>query len=153
MAIDDTIHNDVAAVVSARFNKDDYTRYGNLLGARRTYSRGDLSLYYFPAVRSDSCWSGIINKSQTTELNSSYLSYACMPLEGKLLFLYNSESRTTHAGSTTFLDTQGYALDEGLVLWRRNNRFDIQKARQIGAHELAVPYQKNRMLGFVVIRL
>lgn len=140
--------------VFVQFKKDDYTYFKGLYGVRRDFERGDLSLYYFPATSRDSCWSGIINKAQTTELNAPYLSYVCMTVQGRIIFLYNSLSNTkSKYSSTTILDQQGNLLDEGLVFWRRNSILDFQKARQISATELAVPYEKNRLQGFVIIRL
>jgi hypothetical protein len=144
----------VTDAVPALFKKGDYTRHGSLSALRREWERGDLSLYYFPATRQDSCWSGIINKPQTSELNSSYLSYACMPLEDKVLFLYNDVSYNNFKrSSTTVLNQKGHPLDEGVVFWRPANVLDFQRSRQIGARELAVPYEKNKGLGFAVIRL
>jgi hypothetical protein len=135
-------------------NKKDYTRFSGLYSAQKEVERGDLSLYYFPALPTDSCWSGLLNFAQATNLNAAYLSYVCLPVAGKILFLYNS---VTYSGrkfsSTTILDEKGHALREGLVFWRSGNLLDFQKARQIGSRELVVPYQKNRLHGFAVIRL
>ena len=77
-------------------NKNEYTRYSNLAGSRTSFDRGDLSMYYFPWAPGDSCWSGIINKEQTTELSSSYLSYVFLPREDKLFFLYNEFFRNSN---------------------------------------------------------
>jgi len=140
--------------VQVAFNKNEYTRSDRLSGIRSNYDRGDLSLYYFPATKTDTCWSGIINKEQTDELNSSYLSYAVMPIEDKLIFLYNSLFRNDNKYSTTtVLDIKGNPLNEGIVFWKSNNILDFQKARQITEKELAIPYQKNNGLGFAIIRL
>jgi len=140
--------------IPVSFNKNDYTRYDNLYGPRSNYDRGDLSLYYFPATHMDSCWSGIINKEQTGDLNSPYLSYAVIPIESKLIFLYNSLFRNDNKySSTTVLDIKGNPLNEGVVFWKSNNVLDFQKARQITEKELAVPYEKNNGLGFAIIRL
>lgn len=137
----------------AALNKNDYTRYPTLAGTRNTFERGDLSFYYFPAQTSDSCWSGIINKAQTNELHA-YLSYVFMPVEGKLVFLYNSLFNNDYKyGSSTILDQKGNALNEGLVFWQANNTLNFQGARQIAARELAIPYEKNGQNGFAVIRL
>lgn len=146
----DTVINQVPGSI----NKDDYTRYNSLSMARKEYERGDLRLYYFPAQRGDSTWSGLLNKAQLNELNSSYLSYVCMPLNGRLVFLYNSPFYSSaRTSSSTILDENGNALSEGLVFWRSNNILNYQKARQISANELAVPYEKNRLQGFAIIRL
>lgn len=151
---DEEASNAAINAVPAAFNKDDYTRYGHLSGLRRDYERGDLNLYYFPATRQDSCWSGIINKAQTSELNTSFLSYACVPLGDRIVFLYNSALyNTAKYSSTTVLDGAGHPLNEGVVFWRPNNILDFQKGRQIAARELAVPYERNNGLGFAIIRL
>ncbi len=150
---DEAIPADIDPVPAA-LNKREYTRYGNLSGKQREYDRGDLSLYYFPAAGQDSCWSGLLNKAQTGELNSSFLSYACMPVEGKIIFLYNNLSyRDTKHSSTTILNGNGEALDEGVVFWRPGILLDFQKARPLAARELAVPYEGSRGPGFAIIRL
>jgi hypothetical protein len=135
-------------------NKNEYTRYGNLAGSRNMFERGDLSMYYFPGTPDDSCWSGIINKEQTTELNSSYLSYVFLPGEDKLFFLYNGFFKNRNQYSnTTVLDQKGNALDEGVVYWKMNNTLVFQRARQISENELAIPYERNGRTGFAIIRL
>lgn len=136
------------------FNKGDYTRHGQLSGLRAAYDRGDLSLYYIPATGSDSCWSGIINKTQTGELNSSFLSYACVPMRDRIVFLYNDQFYSySKSGGATILDRNGRDVAEGVVFWKPNHMLDFQRARQIAADELAVPYEKSRGRGFAVIRL
>lgn len=140
--------------VLAAFNKGDYTRYANLYNARRAYERGDLNLYYFPAAPHDSAWSGTLNKAQTTELNTSYLSYTVVPMPGKIIILYNDNLyNNTRFSSTTILNHNGNAMNDGLVFWRNAAMLDFQKARQIAADELAVPYAGNRGQGFAIIRL
>ncbi len=147
-------NNIVNSVIPANINKNEYTRYGNLFGARNKFDRGDLSLYYFPATANDTCWSGIINKEQITELNSSYLSYVFLPKEEKLFFLYNSFFRNNDQySSTTVLDQKGNPLNEGITYWKMNNTLVFQKARQISEGELAIPYGRNGRNGFAIIRL
>lgn len=150
---EDRMETGIASSIPAFINKNDYTRFGKLAGAKSTYDRGDLTLYYFPATTKDTCWSGIINKAQTNELNSSYLSYVFMPIEGRLVFLYNSLLNDSRYGSATILDQQGNSLNEGLIFWKANNTLNFQKARQISARELAIPYEKNMLNGFAIIRL
>lgn len=134
--------------------KNEYTRHDNLAGSRELFDRGDLSLYYFPATRNDTCWSGIINKRQSSELSSSYLSYVFLPREDKLFFLYNEMFRNSDQyGNTTVLDQKGNALDEGIVYWKVNNKLVFQKARQISENELAIPYERNGRNGFAIVRL
>jgi hypothetical protein len=140
--------------VRAALNKGEYTRFGDLSGKQRHYDRGDLSLYYFPATRRDSCWSGLINKAQTGELNTSFLSYACLPIEGNIILLYNNVSYSNaKRSSSTILNSNGEALDEGVIFWRPGLVLDFQKARQLAARELAVPYDGSRGPGFAIIRL
>lgn len=135
-------------------NKNDYTRYSNLAGTRNSFDRGDLTFYYLPAKASDSCWSGIINKEQMTELGSSYLSYVFLPRRDKLFFLYNSLYRNRDQySSATVLDQNGNPLNEGVEYWKINNTLVFQKARQISEDELAIPYEKNARNGFAIIRL
>ncbi len=135
-------------------NKDEYTRYDNLAGTRNNFDKGDLTLYYFPAKQNDSCWSGIINKEQTTNLGTSYLSYVFLPREDKLFFLYNSLYRNSNQySSATVLDEKGNPVNEGVEYWKINNTLVFQKARQISSNELAIPYQRNMRNGFAIIRL
>jgi len=139
---------------SSFINKNDYTRYNNLAGTRSNFDRGDLTFYYLPAKSSDSCWSGIINKQQVTELGSSYLSYVFLPRRDKLFFLYNSfyKNRDQYS-SATVLDQRGNALNEGVEYWKIKNTLVFQRARQISENELAIPYEKNSRNGFAIIRL
>jgi len=138
---------------AAAFNKNDYTRYTSLSNAPSTHMRGDLNLYYFPATPHDTSWNGMLNQTQTNELNSSFLSYACVPLNGKIVLLYNSTNNSdAKEATTTFLDQTGHSLNEGVIFWRFNNVLNFQQARQIAANELAVPYEKDNGLGFAIIR-
>jgi hypothetical protein len=111
-------------------------------------------LFYFPSVSADSIWSGIINKEQVTELNSAYLSYLAIPYEDRLFLLYNSYFRNEEQyGSTTILDKKGNPLDEGgIVFWKLRNTLLFQRARQISANEVMIPYTRNRSEGFALIR-
>jgi hypothetical protein len=151
---DQSGENNIISNVPDFLNKNEYTRYSNLVGSRKAFDRGDLSMYYFPGTATDSCWSGIINKQQMTELNSSYLSYVFLPREDKLFFLYNELFKNSDQYSnTTVLDQKGNALDEGVVYWKINSTLVFQKARQISENELAIPYEKNFRKGFAIIRL
>jgi len=145
---------DVNDANSSFLNKNDYTRYSNLAGTRKNFDRGDLTFYYLPATSNDSCWSGIINKQQVTELGSSYLSYVFLPRRDKLFFLYNSfyKNRDQYS-SATVLDQRGNVLNEGVEYWKINNTLVFQRARQISENELAIPYEKNSRNGFAIIRL
>jgi hypothetical protein len=135
-------------------NKNEYTRYDNLAGTRSSFERGDLTLYYFPSKRDDSCWSGIINKEQVTELGTSYLSYVFLPRQDKLFFLYNSFYRSNDRySSTTVLDQKGNSMNDGIEYWKIKNTLVFQKARQIAENELAIPYERNARNGFAIIHL
>jgi hypothetical protein len=134
-------------------NKNDYTRYNNLAGTKELYDRGDLSMYYFSATGKDSCWSGIINKEQSTELNRGNLSYVFLPSDDKLFFLYNSFRSSNHYSSSTILDINGNPLNEGLVYWNIRSTLLFQKARQISDKEIAVPYERNAGNGFAIVKL
>jgi len=137
-------------------NKDGYTRYDKLSGPRGLYNRGDLSLFYFPAHNADSCWSGIIDKEQTTEFNSPYLSYLVVPVNQKIFFLYNSFFRSSDEeqyGNTTILDYRGNLLiEEGLVYWKLSNTLNFQQSHQISNNEVAIPYENLKRKGFAIIR-
>lgn len=138
----------------AQVNNDDYTRYNTLAGPRGYYKRGDLSVFYFPGSKDDSCWSGIINKEQTTELNSSYLSYAVAPSSGRLFFMYNSFLwKENQYGSATVLDHNGEEVrGEEIVFSKTKNNLQFQRARQISDHEMAVPYSNYGRNGFAIIK-
>ncbi len=139
-------------------NLDGYTREQGLAGFRSEFDRGDLSLFYFPGKRSDgsrdSCWSGMINKEQTTEMNAPWLSYLAVPLGSKIFLLYNSFFRNQDQyGTTAILDHEGHLLpDEGLVFSRYRNTLRFQESRQISEDEVAIPYEKDQRKGFSIIR-
>ena len=136
------------------YNRDEYTRFHGLTGALSNYNRGDLNLFYLPAYEMDSTWSGIINKAQTTELNSPYLSYLIVPVKNRIMFLYNSFfNNYRQFGSTTILDHYGNQIpNEGVVFWKYNNTLDFQQSRLIAENEVAIPYDKNQRNGFAIIR-
>jgi hypothetical protein len=134
--------------------QDGYARYSTLAGLGAEHGRGDLGLFYFPAVRKDSCWSGLISKEQVTELNAPDLSYLVVPVKDRLFFLYNSPMRNGDLfGTSTIIDHQGKPLSgEGVIFWEFNNILLFQQSRQISANEVAVPYQKYQRDGFAIIR-
>jgi hypothetical protein len=77
-----------------------------------------------------------------------------MPVNGKILFIYNSPSfGFDKFSSTTMLDSKGYLLDEGLVFWKGGNIMNFHRLRQIGSEELAVFYERNRLRSLALIRL
>ena len=143
-----------SSLKAASLNKNGYTRYDKLGGTRKIYQRGDLSMFYFPGKKGDSCWSGIVNKEQITEFNMPWLSYMVVPLQQKLFFLYNSFFKAeVRYGNSTVLDFKGNLIeDEGPVYWRLGNLLDFQRAKRLSDSEMAMPYEHNRQYGFAIIR-
>jgi len=136
-----------------KFNKDEYISNSDLSEANKRFERGDLSVRYFPFHSTDTCWGGLLHVEQTTHLRYADLSYACVPYGDKIIFLYNSLAKNEHKlGSTTVLDSKGQAVDEGFIFWRSANVLDFQKARLIHPRELFVPYERNGLKGFSIIR-
>ncbi len=149
--------NNMAAnsTIPSYTNSDGYTKFNNLISTSNIYERGNLSLFYFPAKKNDSCWSGLISKQQTTEMNSPQLSYALFPEKDRLVLLYNSFIRNSEDqyGSSTFLDMQGNMMnDGGVTFWKFNTMLNFQQAKQIGIDEVAVPYNDKEKLGFAIIK-
>jgi hypothetical protein len=142
------------AGIRAPSMQEGYARYGSLAGLGAEHGRGDLGLFYFPAVRTDSCWSGLISKEQVTELNAPDLSYLVVPVKDKLYFLYNSLFRNRNPyADATIIDHQGKSLSgEGLLFWQVKNTLLFQRSRQISANEVAIPYEKSQRDGFAILR-
>jgi hypothetical protein len=126
------------------------------------HDRGDLSLYYFPASRKDSCWTGMISQEQVTELNSPSLSYMVVPLQDKLFFLYNSfvHGQSMYA-STTVINQQGELVsDEGILFWGLKNQLNFQQSRQMAPDQVVIPYDRylngsgnvQGRIGFAVVQ-
>jgi hypothetical protein len=117
------------------------------------HDRGDLSLYYFPGYRGDSCWSGMISQEQVTELNSPNLSYRIVPLQDKLFCLYNSFVRNDNLyASSTVLNPKGQLVtDQGVLFWGLKTVLDFQRARQVSPDQVIVPYDHFSRTGFAVI--
>lgn len=136
--------------------RDGYARYGILGALGRTHDRGDLGLFYFPAGREDSCWSGIFHKEQNTELSAQNLSYMMVPVKDKLVFLYNSYLRSMDSyasASATVLTPKGEVVpDEGVLFWQFKMPLDFQQSRQISPNEVVVPYGEFHRRGFALIR-
>ncbi|GGB17330.1 hypothetical protein [Puia dinghuensis] len=123
------------------------------------HDRGDLSLYYFPASRGDSCWSGMISQEQVTELNSPNLSYMMVPMQDRIVFLYNSfvHGEKIYA-STTVIDPRGEQVtNEGILFWGLKNTLDFQQSRQVAPDQVVIPYDiyvngnANGKVGFAVV--
>lgn len=106
------------------------------------HDRGDLSLYYFPGSRKDSCWSGMISQQQVTELNSPNLSYLMVAMQDRIVFLYNSfvHGEKMYA-STTVIDPRGEQVtSEGILFWGLKKTLDFQNSRQIAPDQVVIPY-------------
>jgi hypothetical protein len=140
--------------------REGYARYRSM-NAPPYHERGDLSLYYFPAVRGDSSWSGMIGKEQVTELNSPNLSYMVMPVGGNLFFLYNSfvHGESLYATSTV-IDRKGSLIsDAGILFWHLKNTLNFQQSRQLAPDEVVIPYDRfrngnyNGKIGFALVLL
>jgi hypothetical protein len=134
--------------------RDGYARYGLLGPMVNTHVRGDLGLYFFPAGKRDSCWSGMLSKEQVTEMNAPNLSYLMMPVRDRLVFLYNSFIRNDNQyATTTILDPRGELMaEDGVIFWNIRKGLDFQQARQISASEVIVPYALMERKGFADIR-
>jgi hypothetical protein len=117
-------------------------------------NRGDLNLFYFPAVSKDSTWSGVMNMEQHSESNNPDLSYLLMPLKNKVYIIYNStEGSTDPLATTTTLNMQGQTTEDALIFWKINKQMNFQESRRFSADEVAVPYSNNLQSGFAIIRL
>jgi len=155
-AINEEKADNMVSNVAAHFtiNANGYSRFGNSWAPGDAYSRGDLSLFYFPGRSADSCWSGFINKKQITELNAPNLSYLFVPLADRLVLMYNSADRDEDPyGNTLSLDPQGNPISEReLIAWKADQSLLFQQAVVIASNEVAVPYERNQQKGFVIIR-
>lgn len=136
-----------------------YARYGDRTSPPY-HDRGDLSLYYFPGSRKDSCWSGMISQEQVTELNSPNLSYMFLPMQDRIVFLYNSfvHGEKMYA-STTVIDPRGEQVtNEGILFWGLNHPLDFQNSRQVAPDQVVIPYDifvngsTNGKVGFAVVQ-
>lgn len=135
-----------------------YARYRETANPKY-HDRGDLSLYFFPASRRDSCWSGMISQEQVTELNSPNLSYMMVPMQDRIVFLYNSfvHGEKMYA-STTVIDPRGEQVtNEGILFWGLKNTLDFQQSRQVAPDQVVIPYDiyvngnPNGKVGFAVV--
>jgi hypothetical protein len=135
-----------------------YARYHSTINPPY-HDRGDLSVYFFPASRADSCWSGMISQEQVTELNSPNLSYMIVPMQDRMVFLYNSfvHGEKMYA-STTVIDPRGEQVtNEGILFWGLKNTLNFQQARQVAPDQIVIPYDiyvngnSNGKVGFAVV--
>jgi len=117
-------------------------------------NKGDLNLFYFPAISNDSTWSAVLEMEQHAETNNPDLSYLLMPAKNKLYLIYNSqESSADPLATTTTLNTRGETTGDALVFWKMDKMLNFQNARRFTADEVVVPYLNNQKPGFAIIRL
>jgi len=115
---------------------------------------GALNLFYFPAVREDSAWSGILDVEQHADANNPFLSYLLVPTGKKIFMLYNHfDDFSDGLATTTTLNNQGQSTDEPMVFWQMDKLLNFQNARRFSANEISVPYSEKQPSGFAVIRL
>ena len=117
-------------------------------------NRGDLNIFYFPAVPKDSLWSGTLVMEQHAESNNPDLSYLMIPDKNKLYIIYNSlEGFSDPMATTTTLNKQGQPTGDALVFWKMKKILNFQQAHRFATDEVAIPYLNNRQNGFAIIRL
>ena len=134
--------------------KQGYTRNRGLSPIPAVRNKGDLNLFYFPAVSNDSTWSAILEMEQHAETNNPDLSYLLMPAKNKLYLIYNSlDGSADPLATTTTLNTHGETTGDALVFWKMDKMLNFQNARRFTADEVVVPYLNNQRPGFAIIRL
>jgi hypothetical protein len=117
-------------------------------------NKGDLNIFYFPAVSNDSTWSAVLEMEQHAETNNPDLSYLLMPAKNKLYLIYNSQDGSADPlATTTALNTRGETTGDGLVFWKMDKMLNFQNARRFTADEVVVPYLNSQRPGFAIIRL
>lgn len=101
----------------------------------------------------------MISQEQVTELNSPNLSYMMVPMQDRIVFLYNSfvHGEKMYA-STTVIDPRGEQVtNEGILFWGLKNTLDFQQARQVAPDQVVIPYDiyvngnANGKIGFAVV--
>ncbi|HEX3767249.1 MAG TPA: hypothetical protein VHT72_02690, partial [Puia sp.] len=108
-------------------------------------NKGDLNLFYFPAVSNDSTWSAVLEMEQHSETNNPDLSYLLLPAKNKLYLIYNSQDGSSDPLATaTTLNTHGETTGDGLVFWKMDKMLNFQNARRFTADEVVVPYLDNQ---------
>jgi hypothetical protein len=134
--------------------KQGYTLNRGLSPIPYVRNRGDLNLFYFPGLRQDSTWSGVLDMEQHTETNNPDLSYLLVPSGNKLYIIYNSgEGYADPLATTTTLNKGGQLLDDALVFWKLNKMLNFQRSHRFAKDEIAIPYMNTGKNGFAVIRL
>jgi hypothetical protein len=138
-------------------NPSGYNRFSQLRGVRRSYDRGDLSVFYFPGRSQDSCWSGILHEEQLTDFHAASLSYLVVPFNRRIFLLYNSRfsyGNDLPEANSTVLDYQGDELSgQGLIFWKIKYNLLIHLYVQTQENEVMIPYQYFKRSGFAAIRL
>ncbi|HEX3767260.1 MAG TPA: hypothetical protein VHT72_02745, partial [Puia sp.] len=134
--------------------KPGYTRHHGLSPISTVRNKGDLNLFYFPALSKDSTWSAVLDMEQHPETNNPDLSYLLMPAKNKLYLIYNSQDAYNDPlATTTTLNTHGETTGDALVFWKMDRLLNFQNARRFTADEVVVPYLNNQKPGFAIIRL
>lgn len=134
--------------------KPGYTRSHGLSPISTVRNKGDLNLFYFPALSKDSTWSAVLDMEQHPETNNPDLSYLLMPAKNKLYLIYNSQDAYNDPlATTTTLNTHGETTGDALVFWKMDRLLNFQNARRFTADEVVVPYLNNQKPGFAIIRL
>lgn len=134
-------------------NKQTYILTRGLSPIPVIRKKGDLNLFYFPGVSSDSTWTGVLNMEQHTESNNPDLSYLLIPEQNNLYIVYNStDGYDDPLATATTLNMKGQSTEDALVFWKMNKLLNFQLSHRFSADEVSVPYSGNQQ-GFAVIRL
>lgn len=134
--------------------KPGYTLNHGLSPIPIVRNRGDLNMFYFPAIQKDSTWSGVMEMEQHAETNNPDLSYLFVPAGNKLYVVYNNmEGYADPLATTTTLNKGGQVLEDALIFWSMNKKLNFQKSRRFAENEVAVPYLGAVENGFAIIRL
>jgi hypothetical protein len=134
--------------------KEGYSLNRGLSPIPSVRKKGDLNIFYFPALSNDSTWSAVLETEQHPETNNPDLSYLLMPAKNKLYLIYNNvEGSNDPLATTTTLNTHGETMDDALVFWKMDKMLNFQNARRFTADEVVVPYLNSQKAGFAIIRL
>jgi hypothetical protein len=101
----------------------------------------------------------MISQEQITELNSPNLSYLMVPMQDRLVFLYNSfvHGEKMYASTTVIDPTGNLVTNEGIIFWGLKNTLNFQLARQVAPDQVVIPYDiyvngtANGKVGFAVV--
>jgi hypothetical protein len=140
--------------MSKEQTRQGYTLNRGLSPIPAVRNRGDLNLFYFPALSKDSTWSAVLDIEQHAESNNPDLSYLLIPAKNKLYIIYNSlEGFADPLATTTTLNMHGQATDDALIFWKMNRMLNFQQSHRFSADEIAVPYLNSQQTGFAIIKL